>query len=148
MSRLYRPYIPIAIRVQVALRQAQAIGFIAVDQSLTKKEQLKLLLYVLFGDAKVDLHHAPALVNRRRKKNGDYDPPANSPDHLEYMREDDHDIQTRIRGQHGQHSDLALARKMKRIAKTRDPTRRKTKIPQRVNPWPKGRGFPKRKPYK
>jgi hypothetical protein len=69
-----------------------------------------------------------------------YDPPANSADHLIYLAADDHDIETRVRGLHGQHSDLGIARKNKRIARNRDPKRRRVKI--------KSKGFqkgPKRK---
>lgn len=162
MARLPRPYIPIAVRVQVAERQFDAATSFAhengernasvfrtfVDREHWKRttslgEQLDTFLRLLFGDAKVELHHRPALVNRARKRNGDYDPPANDPAHLIYLVDVDHDIETRVRGQHGAHSDLGQARKNKRIANNRNPRRRKVKIPQRKNPWPK-RSFPKR----
>ena len=155
MSRLPRPFIPLSIKVQVAERQFDAATSFGdgngsrnasvfrafVDREHWKnrvplREQLVMLLQLMFGDAKVELHHRPSLVNRlwnARKK--DYDPPANSPEHLVYLPEDDHDVETRIRGLHGQHSDLGLARKMKRIAKNRDPNRHKAKI--------RSRGFPK-----
>jgi hypothetical protein len=75
----------------------------------------------MFGDAKAELHHRPALVNRTRVwyESGEfgYWPEANNPDHLVYLPADEHDIETRVRGQHGQHSDLALARKRKRAEK-------------------------------
>ena len=141
MSRLPRPYIPLAIRCMVATRQLYEKGINAGQHARregeTLKELLARLLWVLFGDAKLELHHTPSLVNRRRKRNGDYDPAANDYRHLEYMLEDAHDIETRVRGRHGQHSDLALARKNKRIARNRDPKHRKVKIPQRKNPWQK-----------
>jgi hypothetical protein len=81
------------------------------------------------------------LVNRRRYQRNPgaevkYIPPANSPDHLVYLLKDDHDVETRVRGQHGQHSDLALARKRKR--KERKAKRRKHK-------WPGGRKLQSRK---
>ncbi len=150
MSRLLRPHIPMAVLLQVALRHVLERDIVvAVDDSLRKKEKLRCLLYILFGDAKVELHHNPALVNRQRKKHGGYDPPANDPQHLEYLIKDDHDIETRVRGRHGQHSDLGLARKNKRIARNRDPNRRKAKIAKSAKRWPSrpfpaGRRFQKR----
>ena len=151
MSRLLRPYIPLAVRVQVARRQCVAaksfinVFGVATDIepvwafALPHRDTLNRLLVILFGEKKPELHHRPALVNRHRKRNGDYDPPANDPNYLVYLVDDDHDVETRIRGLHGQHSDLGLARKNKRIARNRDPKRRKAKIAQRKHPWPKGR---------
>lgn len=139
MSRLPRPYIPIPVRVMVATRQLYErdinAGQYARHEGETLKKTLGRMLKVLFGEAAVELHHKPALVNRRRKRNGDYDPPANDHNHLEYMVETDHDIETRVRGRRGQHSDLGLRRKNKNIARNRDPQRRKVKI--------KSRGFQK-----
>jgi hypothetical protein len=88
--------------------------------------------------AELELHHRPALLNRERDGN-DYIPRANDPDYLVYLPKDDHDIETRVRGQRGQHSDLGLARKRKR--KERKSKRRKTKWSSRplrsANRWPK-----------
>ena len=156
MSRLKRPHIPLAVRVIVAERQFDAATSFPhengkrnaaafrtfVDRDGWKKrnplrEQLNTLLRLLFGDQKVELHHRPSLVNRRQKRNGDYDPPANDPAHLFYLLEDDHDVETRVHGLCGAHSDLGLLRKNKRIAKNRDPHRRKSKIAQPKNfKWP------------
>jgi hypothetical protein len=101
--------------------------------------RLSVVLEALFGDAKVELHHRPALVNRQRKNNGDYVPDANDPEYLFYVPEDEHDIETRVRGLHGQHSDLALARKHKR--KERKAKRRKIKWASRPlrsrSNWPR-----------
>ncbi len=152
MSPLPRPHIPLAVRVQVAGRQLRergesldrsilyGLGLLmddgsAGDPTLSAARKLQRLLSALFGDKKAELHHRPALINRRRKRNGDYDPPANDPGFLVYLLEDDHDIETRIRGQHGQHSDLGLARKAKRIARNRDPKRKKATI-RSANRWP------------
>lgn len=141
MSRLPRPHIPIAVRVKVAERQLkethpETFGYAFAGRK-TAGNRLQFLLSVLFPTGHCELHHRPALLNRVRKKNGDYDPPANDPDHLVYLAEDVHDIETRVRGQHGQHSDLGLARKMKRVAKNRDPRRRKAKIARPKNfRWP------------
>jgi hypothetical protein len=54
---------------------------------------------------------------------------------LVYLPEDDHDIETRVRGQHGQYSDLALARKRKRAERKRTKPKRRWQS----RPWPKGR---------
>jgi hypothetical protein len=106
----------------VAERKATAAGVYprASISTWPYGAQLRELLYVLFGDEKVELHHRPALCNRQRSatvKGIVYDPPANDPDYLVYLPADEHDIETRVRGQHGQHSDLALARKRKRAEK-------------------------------
>jgi hypothetical protein len=142
MSRLPRPHIPLKIRVHVAERQFDAAKSFAhengeraasvfrsfVDREHWKgrsslREQLDMFLRLLFGNQKAELHHRPALVNREKIKRGGiivgYRPPANSPAHLFWLPEADHDVETRVRGQHGQHSDLGLARKNKRIAKNR-----------------------------
>jgi hypothetical protein len=81
---------------------------------------LRLMKEELFGaGVKVELHHRPALVNRKKHyyPNGDfsYIPGELDPDYLVYLPADEHDIETRVRGPHGQYSDLALRRKRKRI---------------------------------
>lgn len=102
------------------------------------KVRVQYLIEDLFGGGtKVELHHRPGLLNRRRKPNGDYDPPANDPNYLIYLLEDEHDIETRVRGIGAQLSDLGQARKRKRMERNRDKKRRKAKIPQRARPWPK-----------
>jgi hypothetical protein len=131
--RLLRPRIPIAIRRQVAARQGLELNHRGTVNGY-------------------QLHHDPALCNRdivevdakealRAIAEGErhptwfyfdrmlrYEPDANDPNHLVYMPIDDHDIRTRVRGAHGQHSDLALRRKRKRAE-------RKAKRPKRK--WPK-----------
>lgn len=112
-----------------------------------------------FGCTVADLHldHDPALVNREKSvlindrrcrvvvvpKGATvirYYPDANDPEHLRYRpkpadAEHSHDVKTRIRGDHGQHSDLAMARKNKNIARNRDRTRRRATI-KSANRWP------------
>ena len=140
MSRLVRPHIPLAVRAQVALRQLKYIEpleYIAYHRSIGMS--LRTILNELLADLaknlgadKIELHHRPALLNRPWiNEINDYEPPANDPRYLVYLAEDDHDIETRVRGQHGQHSDLGLGRKNKRIARNRDPKRRKSKITSR-----------------
>ena len=143
--RLHRPYIPWSVRELVVLLQLRAAGinvdekpYVTIRYHGSAETRVRAYLRVLFGDGPVELHHRPALVNRRkvyhwvRGERGhgrfvdggrefvDYDPPANDPDYLVYLRAgagEEHDVETRVRGQHGQHSDLALARKQKRKAR-------------------------------
>ncbi len=142
-----RPHIPLAVRESVVDRQMRIAGFRpswASQQGKSVAKRLRMKLEEFFGCRPVELHHAPALTNRERvvrwvKGHGDeeaYVPPANDPEYLVYLPADDHDIETRVRGQHGQYADLALARKRKRIARKKL-KRFKRKILQRVNPWPR-----------
>lgn len=107
------------------------------------KVRIKYLIEDLFGGGvEVELHHRPALVNREKyKRNGKmfYRPDANDPGHLFYLVEEEHDIETRVRGLGAQLSDLGQARKRKRMARNRDKKRRRAKIASRINPWPKSR---------
>lgn len=150
MSRLPRPHIPLAVRVQVAERQCHERGA-SIDGMIVKplRNQLEVLLFRLFGISPVELHHRPALTNRKNiMKNGAiiaYDPPANDSRFLVYLLEDEHDVETRVRGLHGQHSDLGLARKNKRIAKNHDPKHRRVKIKSRGFQKGRKRKWPKRK---
>jgi hypothetical protein len=140
--KLPRPYIPISVRLFVAERQFLECGITDLHSLYSWRyywrpvkgntEKLEALLTALFGKAKVELHHRPALLNRERTKKGGYIPDANDPDYLVYLPVDDHDIETRVRGQHGQHSDLGLARKNKRKAK---------KLKAKKRKWP-SRPFP------
>ena len=173
MSRLPRPSVPASLKVEVALRQLRALTAPAATLERTEKrigDYLERLLFALQvfmrTSKKLELHHRPAILNRekivRDGKIVGYKPDANDPAFLFFVPEDDHDTETRVRGLHGQHSDLALARKLKRIAKKRDnrppkgvafkakarkgPTRfAKRKIPSR--PFQPGRKFnPRRAP--
>jgi hypothetical protein len=92
------------------------------------------------------LDHTWALENRpKRFKKGvhvDYYPPANDPEWLGYRPQGtqfagSHDVKTRIRGDRGQLSDNALAKKERRRLRKLDPKRRKAKIAQPKNfKWP------------
>ncbi len=129
-----RPYIPLSIRERVIddqMREAKFTPTWASQQGRSVATRLRFKLEEFFGCVPVELHHRPALVNRQRKENGSYDPPPNDPDFLVYLPADDHDIETRVRGQHGQYSDLALARKRKR--KERKSGRPRRKWPSK--PW-------------
>lgn len=155
---LHRPYIPMKVRLKVAKRQARELGAVYHHKKsakdgpgrYVKRGSVKQLLRVLFGERKIELHHRPALVNRRRYvRNGKvfYNPPANDPAHLVYLAETDHDVETRIRGLGAQRSDLGQARYNKKVAKNREKKpKRKTfrqvtrAIAERYRPkrqWPK-----------
>jgi hypothetical protein len=132
MSRLSRPHIPLHVREMVLDRQMREVGFKpswASRQGRSVATRLRLKLEEFFGCAPVELHHQPALVNRQYLGAGLYSPLANDPNYLVYLTADDHDIETRVRGQHGQYSDLAMARKRKR--KERKAMRPKRKWPSR-----------------
>lgn len=126
--RLHRPHIPISVRAEVAERQLCAAGdfgkvSVAMHYDLPSGKRLANALRLLFGDHPCELHHRPGLLNRHRYvRNGKtfYDPLANDPDHLVYLAVDDHDIETRVRGQGAQRSDLGQARYNKRVAKNRE----------------------------
>lgn len=151
MARLDRPHIPIAIRLQVACRQAyEKLHYLHVPQRGSLESQLRTVIAILFGDDKIELHHRPALVNRpRNAKDTDYVPPANDPDYLVYLRKRDHEIETRVRGVGAQRSDLSQARYLKKLRKNREKTPGKRRLPkQRIaksikRKWP-SRPFPKR----
>ncbi len=140
--RLPRPYIPLSVRVQVAERQLEGINYEAPVKPLSERlRKLLAFLGALCGTGcieKMELHHRPALLNRPRKRNGAYLPDANDMRFLVYLPEAEHDIETRVRGLHGQHSDLALARKRKRSE--RKAKRPKTRWPSRplrsASRWP------------
>lgn len=135
MARLYRPHIPLEARLRVVLRQLgemwpneiisrwkAARSFSpALNQMLI---ELAALLNCEVKDLRLD--HDPPLGTRPKTGDGKktrYTPDANDEEHLFYRPhgaefERSHDVKTRIRGDHGQFSDLALIkRERKRVAK-------------------------------
>lgn len=124
MAKLHRPYIPLKVRVAVALRQVKAQYYPPSRDGDKDGAYLKVLLAKLFGERKCHLDHDPALCNRRKATSASgavtYTPRANNPKYLIYREGgavgggSEHDIKTRVRGENGQLSDLALARKEKR----------------------------------
>lgn len=135
--RLFRPYVPLAVRVQVASRQLRVIEpsldweLMQATPSLPDRQRLSLLLGCLFIGEPCHLDHDPALVNRKfNKRTKKYTPDANDPRYLTYRTKAEHDTKTRVRGDHGQHSDLALVRKRKKL-------KRKAARPKRK--WAPGR---------
>lgn len=141
MSRLPRPYVPLSVRVRVIERQLLEVGIAPLmAEGNTLKQRLDQGLRARFGDMKVELHHRPSLINRPwNKRAKDFMPPANDERFLVYLLEDEHDIETRVRGQGAQLSDFAIARKRKRKErKAKKPKRQWPSRPLRsANRWPK-----------
>ncbi len=158
MARLYRPHIPLEVRCRVALRQLGSDPERIERRMLSEHHHsggigyAKFLAHLLGELARelgcevkdLRLDHDPALCNRKQKVHwrGDdvlglnriviYTPAANDPEHLLYRTHAAHDIKTRVRGEKGQFSDLALLRREK---KRKKPSKRKQKMPSR--PFPK-----------
>lgn len=145
MARLFRPHIPLEPRCRVVLRQ---LGELWIDDviaahrtSLNRLLAIKLrtlseLMNCTINDLRLD--HDPPLGARERRgegKNTVYSPDANDPDHLFYREKSAHDVKTRIRGEHGQFSDLALIKRERR----RQRKRSKPKKKWASRPWPKSR---------
>ena len=155
MSRLPRPRIPLDIQLTIALSQLSECHRSAIDlrvESLRRERRLgtelkiaKLSLAQQFGCEISDLRldHTWALENRpkvldRHGEHVEYTPAANDPEWLAYRPHGtqfagSHDVKTRIRGDRGQLSDNALAKKERRRLRKLDPKRRKAKIKQRPN---------------
>jgi hypothetical protein len=133
--RLYRPYVPIAVRIKVAERQLLTWKthdqvFVASLQKLSPSRYLEALLAYMFYSFVFHLDHDPALENRPfNKRTKKYTPDANDPEFLIYRTKEDHRIKTLVRGDGAQLSDAAIARKRKR--KERKMRRPKTRWPSR-----------------
>lgn len=165
MPKLYRPYISLRIRVQVAERQLrdmdQVKGEIGIAGPRTSGNRLRTLLpwlaRILGCDAAdLRLDHDPALGARPRRGEGKrtvYTPAANDPDHLFYRphgpeHAGSHLIKTNVRGDHGQHPDRVLIKKQRRLERAHSDAHsdahkkrpRKAKFAQRTGAstkWPK-----------
>lgn len=129
MARLYRPHIPLRIRVQVAERQLKQAGIAPIST-----EKLSTFLFLALDALarhigcerqELRLDHDPALGARPKTGEGKrtrYTPDANDPDALRYRPhgpefEASHLIKTNIRGDHGQHPDRVLIKKERRRQK-------------------------------
>jgi hypothetical protein len=162
--RRIRPYIPLDVRVQVAERQATSMLYskislgtwyaytVIVDDGASHSYRLKYLVEMLseaLGDV-LQLDHDPALilrqykVDRRKPPATWYTPNANDPAHLIYRPLRDHGEKTFGRKADAEKtvttkgSDIWLKSKFSRL-EGRTKKRPRAKIPQRKNPWPKGR---------
>jgi hypothetical protein len=165
MARLYRPSIPLEVKCRVALAQ---LGEMFTDEVVLvnsrsfarllagKLKELAALLGCEVSDLRLD--HDPPLALRKRRGEGKatvYTPDANDPEFLRYRPhgaqfKGSHDVKTRIRGDHGQFSDIVLIkREQRREKKKRGKLSPKVKIKsqsrfgQNKTAWPK-RSFPKK----
>jgi hypothetical protein len=150
MSRLPRPHIPLAVRVEVAARQVRERlkTPIEIECGPSLKRRLYALLSLLFNGDQAHLDHDPPLGARDKiMRDGEivgYRPDANDPRCLIYRTKVAHQIKTNVRGEHGQHPDRVLIKKQRR--RERPPSKRhKAKIAQPKNfKWP-SRPFNRRK---
>lgn len=173
VPKLWRPYVPLETRCIVAVRQCAERDIdtsAVVNKPLARR--LRHLLILLFAHRKHDLHHRPALENRTKlrsmmTKYGKsfeiiiYEPDANDPDHLVYLENNsennEHYIETHVRGQGALRSDTATRMHQKAMDRNRGllPRRPKAKIQSRgfsdqkimlrtKQSWPK-RKWPKRR---
>jgi hypothetical protein len=134
LARLIRPNPPLDVKLAVALRDLGGMpAFVEYAVEAARKDRTlgasltaaKVKLAELHGCEVKDLRldHTWALENRpkvfKKSAHVDYDPPANDPDWLGYRPHGtqfarSHDVKTRIRGDRGQLSDNALAKKERR----------------------------------
>jgi hypothetical protein len=164
MARLYRPSIPLKARCRVALRQ---LGEMFIDDVIDANEGrygallagllIRLAELLRPGESiRLHLDHDPPLGAREQIKARHpapyaYRPDANDPEFLIYREAEAHGIKTRVRGEHGQHSDLTLIKREKRrlnknLKKNRSIWRSSSQGKKRARPttnWPK-RKFHKR----
>jgi hypothetical protein len=143
-----RPYIPLAVRVDVAERLftlmladfkvPRANGALyqqALRSRATLSRRLRLLLTAIFSLREVQLDHDPALILREfNPRTGKYTPDANDPDHLVYRAKDEHQQKTTgrkpgaLRTVTTKGSDIGLKTKFARLERK---PKRKAKIPSR-----------------
>lgn len=175
MPKLLRPYIGLEARCRVVLRQlGEMFPNDAIFWHGSRKgglgrllaSRIAVLAELLRCEAsELRLDHDPALGTRRKVHKAGahvgYDPPANSVHHLRYRphaarHAASHDVKTRVRGDNGQLSDIALVKRNRRLeeregtrpksARTKAKEKRvalRAKRPTLKRPWPK-RPFPKR----
>lgn len=151
---LFRPYIPMTVRVAVAERQMREKGsafwllYLSGTQAAEKLNQpwsltrrLRVLLGELFPYGNYQLDHDPALEQRHlmhKRKTGTvvYRPEANDPDHLVYRTKALHLMKTTGRKPGAEKtatskgSDVWIAQKFRKLEGKNKP-RRKQKIASR-----------------
>lgn len=123
--RLFRPHIPVSVRLQVIARQLQETGkfydVLTVSAlNMSPSDRLAYLLKTGFGGECVHLDHNPALCLRHiiDADAGKYEPDANDPRYLIYRTEEEHRVKTFIRGDGAQLSDAGKRRKeIRRVKK-------------------------------
>lgn len=172
MPRLYRPPIPIEVKLRVLLRQR---GEMFVDEVVERAKKLRnmssLVAFHMAGLAQelgltttrdLRLDHDPALGLRKKWGTGRYighgknrievvvyTPKANDPEHLLYRTNHGHHIKTNVRGDGAQFSDTALMKRERRRVKKKSGRKRKwpllatSKQLVSASRWATGRKFPK-----
>lgn len=169
MARLFRPAIPVEVKCRVVLRQLgeffpedvlMAHRFVPRDHRKRShgrllSEKLAALAELLRCEvSELRLDHDPPLGARQRKgegKNTIYMPDANDPEYLRYrphgaQHAGSHDVKTRIRGDHGQYSDIALIKRERRRQRNKPAKKSSILAKSAVRKkyrWPK-RSFEKR----
>lgn len=143
--RLRRPYIPIAVRLEVATRQwmfgnhpvPRGHDSLRLNWEFKRLKgngrRLRFLLKYMFERPQLD--HDPALENRKcNAVTGKYTPDANDPRYLVYREKEDHGFKTTGRRPGAERtvtskgSDNWIAKKFRKLE---GKPRRKTKIPSR-----------------
>ncbi len=125
--RLPRPYIPMPVRIKVAMKQGLDAGLHKTILNIDHRRPfsrgtLEQMLRALFGTAPFELDHIPALAQRKfNPRTGKYTPDANDPAYLVYRLRDDHRTKTYLRGDGAQRSDVSQQRYLKRIAARKKP---------------------------
>ena len=140
--RLYRPYIPLSVRVAVAERQLRELGLQVPALDASMRKHLSYHLAVLFWDRPCHLDHDPPLAARKRRgegRNTVYTPDANDPNYLRYRDAEEHRIKTNVRGDGAQYPDRVLIKRA-RLAEHPKKTRPKKNWGRRplrsANRWP------------
>jgi hypothetical protein len=131
-----RPHIPWSVRYLVIGRQVVAAKLDPVTDliCLSAKKAAEINIRILFGNEKVHLDHDPPLrVRSFNERTGEYDPPANSADHLTYRTVTDHRRKTNDRGEGAQFPDRVLINRARR----RDKPKRKRSRPIQSRPFQK-----------
>lgn len=146
MARLYRPHVPITVKIAVAERQVTELSRLAAPARPGWARLLWLLDVIARKTgceiAELRLDHDPALAARplmHKRKTGTivYKPDANDPDHLFYrphgpQHAGSHLVKTNVRGDHGQHPDRVLIKKARRLEQSRN-----CETPRKASRFPK-----------
>lgn len=157
MPRLYRPPIPLEVKLRVLLRQR---GEMFIEEVVERSKKLRnmssLVAFHMAGLAKelglestrgLRLDHNPALGLRKKRRTGRfvghgknrievviYTPRANDPDSLLYRTDHAHHIKTNVRGDGAQFSDTALMKRERRRVKKSKKQRNGSRIPDYAKP--------------
>ncbi len=132
MGRLYRPHVPVDVRVLVAVHGCYIAGINPPCReegeslsSLLARQLAALAAQLGCEVSDLRLDHDPPLAARPKHRRGlgkktYYIPDANDPHHLNYRPhgpqfDGSHLIKTNVRGDHGQHPDRVLIKKQHRL---------------------------------